>query len=79
LPSSTETDPLPKFEDAHPEINLTVRGITIDSNDEPENAPYSIRSNSASHANATDERDQQSAKQPAPITKTLPGMIIDFS
>jgi hypothetical protein len=55
----------------------TLRGITIDSSTENENASDSIRLKCDGNSNKTDENNSHSRKQDEQRTSTLHGIIID--
>jgi hypothetical protein len=54
-----------------------LRGITIDSSDESENAFDSISVNLECDSKVTDERVFENAKHPGPRISTLRGITID--
>jgi hypothetical protein len=64
---------------AEPSTNSTVRGITIDSSFECENARDSIRFNDDGDSNEIEESDLHSKKQESPRTSTWHGIAIDLT
>jgi hypothetical protein len=58
-------------------MNITFRGITIDCNEDDENALDSIRFNCELDSNEIDESDLHEKKHPEPRVSTLLGITID--
>jgi hypothetical protein len=77
FPDSIESEKFSRFENAEPSMNVTFRGITIDCNDDPQNASDSMRFNCDSDSNEIDESDLHSEKHDIPSTSTFRGMTID--
>jgi hypothetical protein len=59
--------------------SLTLRGITIDFNEEFENTEYSMCFNCEFRSNEIDESDRQDAKHSGQRNSTLRGITIDFN
>jgi hypothetical protein len=57
FPVSSEIEMLFKPENAVPSMKVTLRGITIDFNEQPQNADDSIRFSSELDSNEIDESD----------------------
>jgi hypothetical protein len=61
----------------HDETRIsTLLGITIDSSDDPENAPDSIRSNREFDSNEMDENDPHREKQDEPRISISRGIVM---
>jgi hypothetical protein len=77
LPDSIKIDDNVTPMKAEPSMNRTVRGITIDSSDEYENANDSIRLNREFDSNEMDESDSQCEKHSEQRISALDGIKID--
>jgi hypothetical protein len=79
FPVSIEIDSIFTEANADPSINCTLRGITIDSSDDSENALDSIRVNLESDSNVIDESDLHFEKHDEQRSSTFRGRTIDSS
>jgi hypothetical protein len=77
FPDSIVIEDCPILINAEPAMTETFRGMTIDVNDEFENAKDSICFNREFDSNVIDERDRQYEKHDVQRISTLRGIKID--